>query len=678
MNRLKFEHSPYLLQHAANPVDWYPWGEEAFLKSKEEDKPILVSIGYAACHWCHVMEHESFEDIEIAKYMNEHFVNIKVDREERPDVDQIYMDAVQLLTGQGGWPLNVFLTPSKKPFYGGTYYPVVSNYGRPSWRQILESIHTSWIQRKNEILEQTDLILQHLQQINEQENGAQELPFRKNDFDKIVERLLKEADTINGGFGGAPKFPQTISLQFLLEYYYVTQEPKALQHVILTLNKMIAGGIYDQLDGGLARYSTDREWHVPHFEKMLYDNALFLEVLADAYMLTNQQEYKQVIEQTIDFCIQSLSIQESGIGFYSSLDADSEGVEGKYYVWSEAQISQHLPAKYATKIKEYWDISVEGNWEGVNILNHSSIDEEWIHDTLKELPDFYDQLNKVKESLLLERAQRVKPRLDNKVLLAWNALMVIALIKASIALNRPEWMQLAKKNIDFLLKQFTDGKQWYRCYIGGTAKINATLEDISYLIKALFMIGEQSLDYKYIMKAKELLIMVNEHFGDDQNRFYYFSSIDQEDILVRKIDTYDGVIPSVNAVMAENNLLYSKWFEDNDNQERCNKMLNAMVSKALHYPSSFSYWCRLLLRNVKQRTLFIVNDLETANKYLNQYLPFVIIANQEGGGNNSIPLTNKDNDGGTTYYLCNQTVCESPTNDLKKIIFKIKIEKMLE
>ncbi|HRP89065.1 MAG TPA: thioredoxin domain-containing protein [Edaphocola sp.] len=677
-NRLQFEHSPYLLQHAENPVDWYPWGEAAFEKAKAEHKPVLVSIGYAACHWCHVMEKESFEDVDTATFMNAHFVNIKVDREERPDVDQLYMDAVQLLTGQGGWPLNVFLTPDKKPFYGGTYFPLHSHYGRPSWMKILNAIHVSWEEQNVEILEQTDLILQHLQQINIQERKTEILPFQKKDFDAIASKLLDDADAVNGGFGAAPKFLQTFSLRFLLEYYFATQEQDALQQVLFSLDKMIAGGIYDQLGGGIARYSTDKEWLVPHFEKMLYDNALFLEVLADAYLISGKQAYANVIEQTIAFCKSSLSKEGSGIGFYSSLDADSEGEEGKFYVWDEQEILPLLSKKYEQKIKEYWDISAEGNWEGKTILNYSNIDKDWITETLKELPDFFIELEEVKTKLCSVRSQRVAPRLDNKILLSWNALMVVALVKCAQALDRPDWLELAKQNMDFLLEKFFDGKDWYRSLIFDNVKIRATLEDMAYLIKALLVLGEQSINYEYILKAASLLEWVNLNFSDETKCFYYFSSKTQEDILVRKIDTYDGVIPSVNAVMAENLLILSKWLEQEALQERCNAMLASMSSKAKHYPGSFAYCCSVLLRNRMQQTLVVDKDFEISTQMIGQYLPFLILAHNEKRKDKGIALIHKEYKEGFKYYLCNQQSCEAPTNDLNKIIFKIKIEKMLE
>src|ERR1700748_3560498 len=374
MNRLGKETSPYLLQHAHNPVDWYPWGEEALQTARLENKPILVSIGYAACHWCHVMERESFEDADTARFMNEHFVNIKIDREERPDLDHIYMDAVQAITGSGGWPLNVFLTPQGKPFYGGTYFPPRSMYNRPSWKDVLAGISRSFGEKRAEIEQQAEQLTQHVAgagSFGARDAAAASLAdgpsslFNPDTLRQIRDQLLATADKEAGGFGGAPKFPQTFSIRYLLHYHYFTGDAASLDQACLSLDKMIAGGIYDQLGGGFARYSTDNEWLVPHFEKMLYDNALLVIVLSETYQLTRNPVYKEAIEQTIAFIDRDLSNGEGA--FYAALDADSEGIEGKYYVWDRAEIEQVLGAD-AALFCHWYGVSAEGNWEGKNIL----------------------------------------------------------------------------------------------------------------------------------------------------------------------------------------------------------------------------------------------------------------------------------------------------------------------
>ncbi|HXB06394.1 MAG TPA: thioredoxin domain-containing protein, partial [Puia sp.] len=415
-NRLASETSPYLLQHAHNPVDWFAWGEEALQTARREDKPILVSIGYAACHWCHVMEKESFEDAETARFMNERFINIKIDREERPDLDHIYMDAVQAMTGSGGWPLNVFLTPEAKPFYGGTYFPPRPVYNRSSWREVLAGVSAAFSDRRAEVEQQADNLTRHVATaggfgIGEGKEGGDPV-FRPETLRQMTDQLLGSADKEEGGFGAAPKFPQTFSLRFLLHYYYFTREIAALDQVCLSLDKMIRGGIYDQLGGGFARYSTDREWLVPHFEKMLYDNALLVITLCEAYQLLKKPLYKEAIQETIAFTARELSNAEGG--FYSSLDADSEGIEGKYYIWDKAEIDLIL-GKDAALFCAFYGVTDGGNWEGANILTRAEG---------KSLTADEERTLKAARLRLLEhRNSRVRPALDDKILLGWNALM---------------------------------------------------------------------------------------------------------------------------------------------------------------------------------------------------------------------------------------------------------------
>ncbi len=673
MNRLQFESSPYLQQHAHNPVDWYPWGDEAFAKAKAEQKPVLISIGYAACHWCHVMERESFEDAAIAAYMNEHFVNIKVDREERPDVDHLYMDALQMMTGQGGWPLNMFATPDRKPFYGGTYFPPKRVYQRASWIEVLEAVRLSWEQKQLEVEMQSEQLIQHLSQSNIQETGNELLPFYKKDFAAIIDALLQQADEQWGGFGMAPKFPQTMSLQFLLQYYYASDDEKAFNHVRLSLDKMLAGGIYDQLGGGLARYSTDAEWLAPHFEKMLYDNALLLELLADAFQISKQAHYEVAIRQTIDFCLRELSIDAAGIGFYAALDADSEGEEGKFYTWHYEEILALLP-DIDPSILEYWNISPDGNWEGKTILNYSNIDAEW---QSKKGVDFEQKLEQARQILFEARAKRERPLTDTKILLSWNALMVQALIKCGKALKEEAFLNAAKNNLDFLLNTFYKEGKWYRNYNGTQLSIAATLEDLAYLIRTLFTAGEHLHDYIYIHKAKTLMEYVDEHFSDEDNKFYYFNNKEQKDIVIRKVETYDGAQPSVNAIMAENNLMYSKWFESTAAQERVNALLKSILSKAKRYPGSFGYWNMVLLRNVTQKTLVIDAGVKSINAL--EYWPQVIIALKQIPITAPIPLlSNKPNGLENAAYYCSQEACFEPTLDIESIFLKIKLDKMLE
>ncbi|MES1216561.1 MAG: thioredoxin domain-containing protein, partial [Bacteroidota bacterium] len=431
-NRLAKETSPYLLQHAHNPVDWYPWSDEALQKAKTENKPILISIGYSACHWCHVMEKESFENEETAKLMNDHFINIKIDREERPDLDHIYMDAVQAMTGSGGWPLNVFLTPDLKPFYGGTYFPPVRAYNRSSWKETLLGISQAFQERRHEIDAQAENMKDHLVKSNGfglqvvSENAKNEL-FSKETPGEIFRNIMKTADKEWGGFGRAPKFPQTFIIKFLLRYHLVTKNEEALKQALLSIDKMIDGGIYDQLAGGFARYSTDTEWLVPHFEKMLYDNALIVEVLSEAYQLTKKERYKEVIEQTLGFIERDMLA--AGGGFYAAFDADSEGEEGKFYVWDYDEVNKLL-GNDAAIFCNYYNITRHGNWEDKNILNVKETIETFAEknsitaDTLKIL------FKKNAAVLLKERNKRIWPGLDDKIILGWNALMNTAYSKA--------------------------------------------------------------------------------------------------------------------------------------------------------------------------------------------------------------------------------------------------------
>ena len=442
-NRLIHETSPYLLQHAHNPVDWYPWGDEAFERARAEDKPVLVSIGYAACHWCHVMERESFEHEEVAAIMNELFINIKVDREERPDVDHIYMDAVQAMSGSGGWPLNVFLTPDRKPFYGGTYFPTQRAFNRPSWTEVLHSLSNAYKTQKQEILQQAEQLTEHLKASNAFGLSVTDPAglFTEGNITEAYHNIMHQADRQWGGFGKAPKFPQTFAIGFLLRYAHLEGVEEARQQALLSLDKMKQGGIYDHVGGGFARYSTDTEWLVPHFEKMLYDNALLVSVLAEAYQLTDDERYEEVIEETLQFVERELMHAEGG--FYSALDADSEGEEGRFYVWSEEEIQQVLGPE-AELFCAYFDVSEKGNWEGKNIL--------WVKVPLHQfalernmdpalLASF---IIRSKQKLLEQRSKRVRPQLDDKILLGWNALMASAYCNAFAATGNDHYRDVAQ------------------------------------------------------------------------------------------------------------------------------------------------------------------------------------------------------------------------------------------
>jgi uncharacterized protein YyaL (SSP411 family) len=597
-NRLAGETSPYLLQHAHNPVDWYPWSDEALERAKQENKPVLVSIGYAACHWCHVMEKESFEDEATAKLMNEQFINIKIDREERPDLDHIYMDAIQAMTGSGGWPLNVFLTPEGKPFYGGTYFPPKPAFNRASWTDILQQVSDAFKTKRTEIDAQADNLTDYLQKSNafdpKYKMDLNAVP-GEADLHTIYNNCMKNADRQEGGFGNAPKFPQTFTIQYLLRYYHFTKKPEALEQACLSLDKMIRGGIYDQVGGGFARYSTDAEWLAPHFEKMLYDNALLISVLSEAYQITNKKLYRNAIEQTMDFIKREMLSSENG--FYSALDADSEGEEGRFYVWSKKEIEEVLEEE-ADLFNAFYDVSEEGNWEGHNILRIKISAEEFSAERNLSVEELEDRLQKSIRLLLERRAQRVRPSLDDKILLSWNALYNIACSKAYAILRQEEYRQLAISNMEFMLKAFYDEATggFYHTYKQGKAKYRAFLDDYACLAQALIQLEEITGQQEYLKKAFDIVQYVTEYFSDEDERLFYFTHKDQKDVVVRKKEIYDGATPSANALMAENFLALSVVYNKKEWRERAERMVAGLLELIKSYPSSVGVWACLLLK----------------------------------------------------------------------------------
>jgi len=588
-NRLAKETSPYLLQHAHNPVDWFPWGPEALEKARSEDKPILVSIGYAACHWCHVMERESFEDVETAAFMNEHFVNIKIDREERPDLDHIYMDAVQAIAGNGGWPLNVFLTPEAKPFYGGTYFPPRPIYNRSSWKEVLNGVSATFRERRAEVEQQADQLTRHvattgLFSVGEgmKADDAATI-FSRETLRQIKDQLMATADKREGGFGAAPKFPQSFSIRYLLHYYHYTGDRDALDQACLSLDKMVLGGIYDQLGGGFTRYSTDERWLVPHFEKMLYDNALLVIVLSEAFQVTGKQLYKEAIEETIDFVIRELSNGQGG--FYSALDADSEGIEGKYYVWDKAEIEEILGVA-APLFCQIYGVTEEGNWEEKNILTRT---ERALAGEERQL------LAEARNLLLRHRSARIAPALDDKVLLGWNALMNLACTKAYAALGEEKYREMAIENMAFLREKMKGkgGLHVYYHSYKGEARYPAFLDDYANLIAALIGLQEVTGDGGYLLEARELAEMVVRHFGDPESGFFFFTHDGQKDVVVRKKEIYDGATPSGNSMMAFNLLYLSVISDEPEWGERAWSMASALRRPVITYPGSFAIWATL-------------------------------------------------------------------------------------
>ena len=662
MNKLAKETSPYLLQHAHNPVDWYPWGPEALQKAVQEDKPILVSIGYAACHWCHVMERESFEDEATAQIMNQHFVNIKIDREERPDLDHIYMDALQAMTGSGGWPLNVFLTPEAKPFYGGTYFPPIPAYGRASWKEVLEKISHAFRERRNEINQQADQLTGHLEKSNYFGNSIQEGPslFTKDLPEAIAVQLLKVADREEGGFSKAPKFPQTFSIQFLLHHYYYTENQDALKQACLSLDKMIQGGIYDQLEGGFARYATDNDWLIPHFEKMLYDNALLVNSLCEAYQLTQNPEYAAVIRQTLDFVNRAWTSPEGG--FYSAFDADSEGEEGKYYVWDYEEVITLL-GDASPLFCTYFDITPGGNWEGKNILRRLHKLENIAANYGLSETEARSSLQASIAKLLHVRSKREKPLLDDKIILGWNALMVQAYAKAFMALGEESYRKKVVETLQFIDQYFHLEGEYYHTYKNGVAKHPAFLDDLAYWVEALIIAQEITSDTAYLLKAREITAYLQKHFADASTDFFFFTPDFQKDIIVRKKEVYDGATPSGNSTMARNLHDLAMVFDLPEWKNQAIRMVVAMQTSLLRYPVSFGKWAQLfqgICYGIPEIALVGERFEEKHLEFLRIFIPQRIYQSAATANDNFPLLAGKSAVNPSHFYPCKQYRCLQP------------------
>jgi uncharacterized protein len=673
-NKLINESSPYLLQHAHNPVNWYPWGDEALEMAKKENKPILVSIGYSACHWCHVMERESFEEEATAAIMNKHFVNIKIDREERPDLDNIYMDAVQAMTGSGGWPLNVFLTPDTKPFYGGTYFPPQRAFNRPSWQETLYSVAQAFRERRTEIDAQAENLTEHLLKANSfgMQKSSDDI-FNTDTLKQIFENIMKNADRQWGGFGKAPKFPQTFSIRFLIRYYYQTKNEEALNQALLSLEKMIDGGIYDQAGGGFARYSTDAEWLAPHFEKMLYDNALLVSVISEAYQLTKNEKFKETVIDTMEFIRREMLHQSKG--FFAALDADSEGAEGKFYVWTLSEINKLL-GKDAPLFCEYYDITEGGNWEHQNIL--------WVR---KSLPVFANEkgveeeqlkslLNRGKKLLLEERSNRIRPLLDDKIILGWNALMNTACSKAYCATGIEAYSEMAIENMEFLLKHFQvkGSNRLHHTWKNGEARFPAFLDDYANLIDALINLQEITGNRQWLLKAKLLTEQVIEDFSDPETGFFYYTPVDQKDVIVRKKEVYDGAVPAGNSVMSRNLWKLSILFDQKEWRQQSINMV-ASLGKALSlHPTSFGNWAILfqeIITGTNEITIVGESAEKSAKELLQLFIPQKVMMYSTAADSGFPLLAGKHTTDRVAYFLCSNYTCQSPVYSLNELMLLI-------
>ncbi|MBC7857057.1 MAG: thioredoxin domain-containing protein, partial [Pirellulaceae bacterium] len=553
-----------LLQHQNNPVDWFPWGPEALARAKKEERPIFLSIGYSACHWCHVMEHESFENQGIADYLNEHFVCIKVDREERPDLDQIYMNAVQLMTGRGGWPMSVFLTPELQPFFGGTYWPPTSGRGMPGFDQVLAAIVDAWQNRREAAVAQAAEMTEHLQGESGERKAESGERLSLSLLKSAEQKLQRAFDMTHGGFGTAPKFPHSMDLQVLLRMWQRHPGPESLHMVMLTLDKMASGGIYDHLAGGFARYSVDERWLVPHFEKMLYDNSLLIAAYLEAFTATHEQRFARVVHESADYILKYMTDSEGG--FHSTEDADSEGEEGKFYVWTPREIEAVLGKARAEIFCYVYDVTAEGNFEhGTSILNLPKTISQCASIKGIEVKKLDQDLAQMRQELLVVRDQRIRPGKDDKILVSWNALMIDALARASVILSQPGYLAAAGKAATFILtKMSREGGRLLHTYRNGEAKLDAYLDDYAYLVNALVTLYETSFDEKWIDEAVRLADILLARFADNERGGFYFTADDHEQLIARNKDLHDSSVPSGNAMAATALLRLGKLCGRND------------------------------------------------------------------------------------------------------------------
>lgn len=655
-NALIKETSPYLLQHAHNPVQWNPWTEELFSNASKADKPILLSIGYAACHWCHVMEHESFEDEQVANYMNTHFICVKVDREERPDIDHIYMDALQAMTGSGGWPLNIFLLPNGQPFFGGTYFPPEPMHQRASWSDILKGVKEAYETNRAKLEQQATNLTQHLVQSNikkqvEQNTGLVDDNFTptKEAFQLLAQRLLQNADTQWGGFGTAPKFPQTFSIQVLLRNYYQNKDQASIVHAVRSIDKMIQGGLYDHVGGGFSRYSVDAMWQAPHFEKMLYDNALILGILAEVYQLTKKPIYLKVIDATFTFLQREL-FNGAG-GYFAALDADSEGVEGKFYTWSYEALKTIIDPSKFESFCTYYQITPTGNWEHTNILwTQMEIEQEWE-------PTFQAEIKK----LLAVRSSRIRPALDHKVILAWNAMFVVSACKIYAATGNETYKEAACNCMQWLESNLYDSSKayFYHSVANGQPKATAFLEDYANLIQAYIQLQEVTGESAYLLKAKKWMDYVLLNFIDEEGLYFYFTAAYQQGIIIRKKDSYDGAQASGNALICSSLYYLGVVFELPQWVAHAESMVASMQPNLLQYPSSFGHWAQSFYQmSVGLIELVGVGPAvqDSLASFNAPFLPHVIRLTSSTR-NEAIPLLKGKQYLDNQYFMCKNKTC---------------------
>ena len=673
MNELNLETSPYLLQHANNPIHWKAWNEKTLAAAKKENKLIIISIGYSACHWCHVMEHESFEDEDVATVMNSSFVNIKIDREERPDIDAIYMKAVQMMTGHGGWPMNVVTLPDGRPIWGGTYFR------KNDWINSLEKLQELYIQKPETIFEYAEKLYEGLQSISiiPKNEGATDFNFEI--LETLLKKWTKSFDWEFGGMARAPKFMMPTNYEFLMRYGYQTNNKEIAEFVNLTLTKMAFGGLFDTLDGGFSRYSVDMKWHVPHFEKMLYDNGQLVTLYANAYKLTKNNHYKEVIEKTLNFVEKEWLTPEGS--FYSALDADSLNTEnhleeGAFYVWTKPELQAILQEDFEL-FSEVFNVNEFGFWEHENYV---LIQNQTLEQIAKQHNISLETLEQKKKSweqlLYLEREKRNKPRLDDKCLTSWNAIMLKGFVEAYKALNNKKHLEIALQNANFIQKNlWSSNGNLFRTYKNGKATINGYLEDYAHVIAAFISLYEATLNEKWLHDAKQLIDYCFDYFYDEKEQFFAFTSTEDSALITTHFEVEDNVIPAANSVIAECLYKLSIYFENGYYEKICQQMLQHIIP-TIDYPSAFSNWLNVLLHFSEQNKELAIcgeNALEILQKINQNYYPNCIIAGSEKPS--KLPfLQNRYEENKTLIYLCQNKSCQKPTADLGEIFKELKIQ----
>ena len=665
MNHLANSTSPYLLQHANNPVDWHPWGSEALQKAKAENKLIIVSVGYSACHWCHVMEHESFEDEQVAAVMNEYFVCIKVDREERPDIDQIYMSAVQLMTGRGGWPMNCICLPDQRPIYGGTYFR------KNDWVSLLFNLADFYKQKPNEAEEYAVKLTEGIRQYESIGFVKEQAEYHRLDLQLIVDNWKKNFDPEEGGMGNAPKFPMPNNWQFLMRYAYLMNDAEIAQAVTLTLKKMAYGGIYDHIGGGFARYSVDKLWHVPHFEKMLYDNAQLVSLYSEAYTWKTSHLYKQVVEETITFILRELTSPDGG--FYSALDADSEGVEGKFYTFTKTDI-ENILGDDADVFCIYYNITDDGNWheEHTNVLFKKGKELNLANQLGLPLEQLTEKIGSSRKKVLEARSLRVRPGLDNKIIASWNGLMLKGLCDAYRAFNNPDYLDIALKSAEFILNNLIDGEgRLSRIYKGKNNDNIAFLDDYANITEAFIALYEVTFDEKWLDKAQQLTDDAIVHYYDDGQGLFYYTGDEDEQLIARKSEIMDGVIPASNSIMAHNLKKLGLYFGEDEYVEIAGQLLSNVFPHMAKYGSAYSNWASLLLNEVFGIYEVAITGRESGDFRIEMeknYIPNKIILSGEKG---NLPLLQDRFGDNTQVFICKDKTCSLPvynvTDALKQI-----------